>query len=109
MPSSLNRFTFMCTFYNLHLCVCTEGLGQDLVRTLHKQDAIIYALARNPDNLAKLKEEFPGIHTIQADLTDWEATRKQLETLEPMDHLINNAGIVTISPFLSIKPDDFDE
>ncbi len=76
---------------------------------LHAQDAVVYALARNPDNLKKLKEEFPNIHTVCVDLGNWKETRKAVSELGPLDCLINNAAVADIQPFLSITKESMDE
>lgn len=55
----------------------------------------MYALSKNPENLAKLVEECPGVKTIACDLADWKATEKALENVEALDHLVNNAGVAT--------------
>jgi len=86
-----------------------RGIGKELVITFSKQGAIVYALTKNPDNLAKLKAECPNIIPIQADLLDWEGTKKALEAIkEPMDCLVNNAGIAEIQNFGDITPEAFD-
>jgi len=84
------------------------GLGRDLVEILHRQDAIVFALARNAGNLAALKKEFPNIQTVLADLSDWEGTRKAVEDIGPVDYLINNAGVAILAPFMNIQPEHFD-
>ena len=42
------------------------------------------------------------------DITEWEATRKVVEGLGQIDLLVNNAGVVKGSDFLTIRPDDID-
>lgn len=70
--------------------------------------AKVYALSRNPDNLAKLKDEHPNVNTICVDLSDWNATKQSLENLEAVDYVINNAGIAIIDNFFDAKPEDID-
>jgi len=72
-----------------------RGIGKDLVKALVKEEAIVYALSKNPDNLIALEKECPGVKTINCDLSDWMATEKALENLEVMDHLVNNAGVAS--------------
>jgi L-xylulose reductase len=85
-----------------------RGLGHDLVKVLYAQEAVVFALARNPDNLAKLKEEFPKITTICVDLGDWNATRAAVEKVGPVDCLVNNAAVAEVKPFLNITQEHFD-
>jgi L-xylulose reductase len=78
------------------------------VGALHAQEAIVYAISRNPDNLARLKQDFPNIHTTPVDLSNWDETRKAVESLGPIDHLINNAGVAFEEPFLAVSEKHFD-
>jgi NADP-dependent 3-hydroxy acid dehydrogenase YdfG len=79
------------------------------VETLHKQEAVIYALSRNPDNLAQLKSQFPNITTVCADLSNWTEARKAVEECGHVDYLINNAGVVQVQPFMNVTPEGFDK
>ncbi len=86
-----------------------RGIGKAIVAELHSLGATVYALARNPDNLKQLKEDFPKVIPVCVDLSDWEATKKALESLETVDGVINNAGVVVHSrSFFDIQPDSFD-
>lgn len=87
-----------------------RGLGYNLVETLYKQEAVIIAVSRNPDNLRKLKDQFPRIETIAADLSNWDETRKALEgKVNGVEYLINNAGMVHPGPLLDVTKEQFDE
>ncbi|OWF47543.1 L-xylulose reductase [Mizuhopecten yessoensis] len=50
------------------------GAGRGIVRDLVECGAEVYALSITKANLDDMKLEFPPIHTVQADLSDWEAT-----------------------------------
>ena len=56
----------------------------------------------------KLSDEDPRIETVVADLTDWNATRKAVESVLPIDLLVNNAGVVCLAPFLELTEAQFD-
>jgi len=86
----------------------SRGIGRAVVEELHAQGAIVYALSRNPDNLQALKQEVPSVITICADLANWEETRSALESLEPIDCLINNAAVAHTGSFWETTPEDFD-
>lgn len=75
-----------------------KGIGKDLAITLWKDGAIVYALSRNEDNLKTLANDHPGIRTIKCDLSNWKETEQCLEGLEPVDHLVNNAGVAVKQP-----------
>jgi len=85
-----------------------RGIGRDLVRTLVEQGATVFALTKSPEKLEALRKELPSIRPILADLADWDATTKALENIEPMDCLVNNAGVAFMEPFLEITKESFD-
>jgi len=70
-----------------------RGIGRQLAINLWKDGAIVYALSKTPSNLKTLENECPGIKTIICDLASWTETEKALEGLEPVDYLVNNAGV----------------
>ena len=61
-----------------------------------------------PSLLCQILFQAPGTEIHSIDLTDWDATRTLVETLGPIDLLVNNAGVTVISPFLDVKKDDVD-
>lgn len=82
----------MIELIKLKICYFA-GIGRDLAKTLWKDGAVVYALSRSPDPLKTLETECPGIKIIVCDLANWTATEKALEGLEPVDYLVNNAGV----------------
>jgi len=86
-----------------------NGIGRELCRKLHKQNAIVYALDVNKDALKSLETECPGIKSICVDLQDWNATRKAVSAIGPINALVNNAGIALKEDFMSITPENFDK
>ena len=72
-----------------------RGIGKGLAIAIVKAGGEVYALSKNTANLDALVAECGGksIHTVTVDLADWKGTRKALESLEPMDGLVNNAGM----------------
>ncbi|ODM93714.1 L-xylulose reductase, partial [Orchesella cincta] len=97
--------------FNGKRCLVTgaaRGIGKAIVAELHTQGAIVYGLSKNPENLKRLQEEFPGVITISVDLEDYEATKKAVEPIETLDVLINNAGIAELCDFFEITAESFD-
>jgi len=45
---------------------------------------------------------------VCVNLTDWENTQRAVQSLGPIDLLVNNAGITEIVPFLDVTMDGFD-
>ena len=54
----------------------------------------VFALSRTKETLDTLAKESSKIHTIHADIGDWNNTRKVLEQLDTMDGVVNNAAEV---------------
>ena len=61
------------------------------------------------DTSCNLFLQVPSIETYAIDLTEWDATRSLLESLGHVDLLVNNAGVITIAPFLDFKKEDMDK
>lgn len=91
------------------LFVTIAGIGRGLVVELWRQGANVVTLSNQPENLAKLKKEYPSIEVVSVDLRDWDKTRQVVDSLGAFDGLVNNAGIAIIEPFLECKPSSFDE
>lgn len=66
------------------------------------------AIGRDQDQLNSLKTESPGIETICADLSDWNATNSVLANTGPIDLLVNNAGLGWVKPITEITEQDVD-
>ena len=71
-----------------------RGMGRAIAKTLRDQGSTVYALSRSQEPLDSLVKQSPGIRPIQADLRNWDEIRDKLKDLEPLDGLVNNAGIV---------------
>ncbi|XP_002740433.2 L-xylulose reductase-like [Saccoglossus kowalevskii] len=71
--------------------------------------AKVYALSRTQSDLDSLKEEVPGISTLTVDLVDWDATTKAVESIGPVDLLVNNAGFGIVRAFIDVTQEEFDE
>lgn len=84
------------------------GIGRDIAKTLANSGAVVYALSKNPDNLASLQKECPNIKPIACDLADWMATEKAVADLEPLDYLVNNAAVSIKQPLAEVTEDVYD-
>lgn len=86
------------------------GIGRQLCITLAKSSpkVKVFALAKTQSNLDSLKAEFPNIETICVDLGDWNATRLAVESVLPIDGLVNNAGTSVLAPMLETTPEMID-
>ena len=70
-----------------------RGLGRELAKAITAAGGEVFALARNKENLESLAQESSGIHTILVDLSDWDRTRAELEKLDVLDGVVNNAAV----------------
>jgi len=51
----------------------------------------------------------PKVTTVCVDLLDWNASKKAVTDMSPLDHLVNNAGVVGDAAFLDVTPERFDQ
>jgi len=79
------------------------GIGLQIVQRLHDDGAIVFAIDKNAELIAKLKKDLPKVNAQVVDITDWETTRKVIESFGPLDHLVNNAGVLKTQEFMEIS------
>ncbi len=76
----------------------TSGIGLELARQLLDCGNTVIVTGRDQKKLDAAKREFPGVHTIQSDVSDpaaIEALHAQVRAEFPsLDTLVNNAGIM---------------
>ncbi|XP_046584676.1 L-xylulose reductase-like isoform X1 [Haliotis rubra] len=85
-----------------------KGIGRDIAKALVRCGAETVAVSRTQEDLDSLKKEVPSIQTVQADLRDWDGSRKILEAVGCVDLLVNNAGVSRTAPFFEVTKDDCD-
>jgi L-xylulose reductase len=86
-----------------------RGIGRATAKALVAAGAVTYGLSKTKENLDSLKSECPDIRTVCVDLSDWDATKKAVEDIGPIDLLVNNAGVLQLHSFLEVEPQKFDE
>lgn len=69
----------------------------------------MFALSKSQEGLSTLQQELEGIQTVCVDLSDWEATRRLVDSIGHVDMLINNAGLAICESFLEMTPESFDK
>ena len=85
-----------------------KGIGRAIVKMLCERGAEVTALTRTGADLDSLKAE-TGCRAIVCDLADPDATREAAAAAQPVDALVNNAGIAELEPFLDTSVDTFDK
>jgi NAD(P)-dependent dehydrogenase (short-subunit alcohol dehydrogenase family) len=94
----------------------SRGLGLVLARQLCAEDARVALLARDPDELARAREDLVQrggeVLTISCDLLEREqidaAVQKIADHFGGLDVVINNAGIIEVGPLEHMQREDFE-
>ena len=89
----------------------SSGIGLATAHRLHEEGARLILLARDQEKLARAACEVgKGVKHFSADVADIQALRKVTEALaEPVDILINNAGITRPGNFLELPEECFQQ
>lgn len=85
-----------------------QGIGRSIALQLSKLGAEVYALSRTKSKLETLQQEDSKIKIICVDLSDWDATRKAVQEVTPIQLLVNNAGSFSLGTFLDTTPETMD-
>jgi len=107
-----------CSFANKVVLITggSRGLGLVLARQFCAEGARVALLARDPDELARAREELMHhggeVLTISCDLLDRAQSEAAIEQVVDhfggLDVLINNAGIIEIGPLEHMQRQDFE-
>lgn len=75
----------------------SRGIGFAIARKFHQEGYEVIICGRNLDNLNNAKEQIPGLHGYQCDLSDKAAAKALAQQINdthgPLDILVNNAGV----------------
>ncbi|MDP9071261.1 MAG: SDR family NAD(P)-dependent oxidoreductase [Actinomycetota bacterium] len=71
----------------------TSGIGRETAILLAARDARVWAVARSGDLLDELADAHDGITALVADVTTDDDRAALVDTVGPIDVLVNNAGI----------------
>ena len=83
----------------------SSGIGKAITEPLKEQGAEVFVIDLN-ENPSNKKE---GIHTITADITQWNELSTSLGSLpQTIDILVNNAGIGFVGNIEQTEEEDFD-
>src|ERR1035438_4341664 len=91
----------------------TTGIGMATAKLLGAEGAKVIVTGRNPETLAAVQRELPGVIVINSDSGSLSAAQSLGgEVKKHVDHLDGvflNAGIATFTPFESESPQHFDD
>lgn len=95
----------------------SRGLGLEMARLLAMEGAHVAICARDPDELdlarAELKRLGASVYAAVCDVTNKTQVEHVVENvrqaLGPIDVLINNAGVIMVTPYEHATEDDFRE
>jgi meso-butanediol dehydrogenase/(S,S)-butanediol dehydrogenase/diacetyl reductase len=82
------------------------GIGQGIASRFAAEGARV-VLADRSDSVLAVADEIGGTG-VQADITDPSDVQRLFDTAERVDVLVNNAGVITISPLEELTLDDWD-
>lgn len=71
-----------------------RGIGRGIAIAIAEAGGEVYALSRSKEPLDSLAKESDRIHSIVADLGDWDATRAVVDKLDVLDGIVNNGAEV---------------
>lgn len=80
-----------------------KGIGRQLVQRFYDGGAIVCTLDKNPATVENLRKQLPNVKAEVVDLSDWDATRKVVESFGAIEYAINSAGVIITEEFLNIK------
>ncbi|ODM94293.1 Carbonyl reductase [NADPH] 2 [Orchesella cincta] len=79
-----------------------EGVGKKLVGRFHSDGAVVLALDKNSETIHQLRSQLPNVVAEVVDITDWESTKRVIESFGDIHHVVNNAAIVKFQKFMDI-------
>lgn len=91
---------------NIVVTGASGGIGRAIALDLAERGATVVAVARGEEQLEELAAESPNIRPNPCDLTSTEDRERLFSEIEPVDALINNAGVAWVGAFLDMPGDD---
>ncbi|MBD2700031.1 SDR family oxidoreductase [Spirosoma sp. BT702] len=95
----------------------SRGLGLELARLFAREGATLALCARQADELTYAQQELENsgglVFTQVCDITDKTQAERFIQSVRqevgPIDVLVNNAGVISVSPFEHVTETDFRE
>ncbi len=81
----------------------TSGIGRALAAALYEAGNTVIVSGRRANLLQEIKEAYPGMHSLQVDVTDPEAldtfAKQVIQEFPKLNVLINNAGVAKLEDY----------
>ncbi|MDQ6433350.1 SDR family oxidoreductase [Mesorhizobium sp. LHD-90] len=84
-----------------------KGIGRAIAKMLLGRGASVVAVSRSAEDLESLSRE-TGCKTLTADLRDADAARAAAKAAQPVDYLVNCAGLAILESVLDVTVESFD-
>jgi len=89
----------------------TSGIGLRITEHLSQQGYFVYAGARKDKDMARLNK-MKNVQAVRLDVNNHEQITAAVKTIEEAGRglygLVNNAGVVVLSPLVEMEEEDFD-
>ncbi len=77
----------------------STGIGLAIAKAMAGAGAKVTIASRDTERLDAVAAEHPGIEAMPLDVADGDSVTKAIASIDPVDVLVNNAGIVSTAPF----------
>ncbi|XP_071033524.1 L-xylulose reductase [Parasteatoda tepidariorum] len=86
-----------------------KGIGKAVTIRLAECGAEVVAVSRTQSDLDELQTISKNIKTVFLDIGNWESTKSVIESVGPIDLLVNNAAVVKPLNFGNMTEQDIDD
>ena len=88
----------------------SAGIGLAIAKKLSENGATVYIIGRSKEKLDKAVEASgKKLIPLQCDISDWSKTRKIVESILPIELLVNNAGTVCLASVLETTEEQYNK
>jgi NAD(P)-dependent dehydrogenase (short-subunit alcohol dehydrogenase family) len=88
---------------NVVVLGASRGIGREIVRRAHAEQASVLAVARGSGDLEKLAQELTGVRTLALDASQAEAPRRVFETMPPDVLVICGGAVPATAPLQELS------
>ncbi|CAG7824448.1 unnamed protein product [Allacma fusca] len=83
-----------------------RGIGLGIVKKFVQLNATVIVLDIDDTLLENLAINYPTVIRVKVDLRSWDDTKKAVESVLPINHLVNNVGFPNTPNFPNLSEDD---